>query len=91
MHAMLCDVCQQPMTGEGYEVALLRGTVVHVPDELGHLAATEGVIAATMCGRCGDRLAAIIQRKLSDPCPVCELGPMRESDERGREEIRRAS
>ncbi|MDA1009957.1 MAG: hypothetical protein O2888_00620 [Chloroflexi bacterium] len=91
MHAMLCDACKQPMAGDGFEVALLRCTVVHMPDEPAHLAATEGVIAATLCDRCGDRLAAILQRKLTDPCPVCELGPMQESDLRSLEGLRRAS
>ena len=88
MYAMLCDACRQPMTGEGFEVALLRGTVVQNPDEPAHLAATEGTMSATLCSRCGDRLAAIVQRKLSDPCPLCEIAPMRESDER-HDELRR--
>ena len=91
MHAMLCDACRQPMTGEGFEVALLRGIVVHVPDEPAHLAATEGIVSATLCSRCGDRLTAILQRKLSEPCPVCELEPMRFSDEHTLEKLRRAS
>ena len=82
MHAMLCDACQQPMRGEGFEVALLRGTVVRSPDESAHLAQTEGAMSASLCGRCGERLAAILQRKLADPCPVCEVEPMRVGDAR---------
>jgi len=93
MHAMLCDACQQSMSGDAFEVALLRGTIVHSPDEPGRLAATQGVMAASLCTRCGERLLAILQRKLADPCPVCEVGPMRASDEqtREREGLRRAS
>lgn len=82
MHAMLCDACRQPMQGEGFEVSLLRGTVVHSPDEPYRLAATEGVLQATLCARCGERLAAIVQRKLDDPCPVCEVAPLRTGDRR---------
>jgi len=93
MHAMLCDACRQPMDGEGFEVSLLRGTVVRSPDEPAHLADTEGALAASLCARCGERLAAIVQRKLADPCPVCEVEPMRLGDVRAaaRAEARRAS
>lgn len=93
MHAMLCDACRQPMNTEGFEVALLRGTVVRNPDEPAHLAATEGVFAATLCARCGERIMAILQAKLDDPCPHCEVAPMRVGDERSaaRDEWRRAS
>lgn len=82
MHAMLCDACNQPIQGEGFEVSLLRGTVVRSPEEAAHLAATEGVLAATLCARCGERLFAIVQRKLEEPCPVCEVAPLREGDRR---------
>lgn len=82
MHAMLCDACNQPVQGEGFEVSLLRGTVVRSPEEPPHLAATEGVLAATLCARCGERLGAIVQRKLEDPCPVCEIAPLRDGDRR---------
>ena len=80
MHAMLCDACNQPIQGEGFEVSLLRGTVVREPAEPSHLAATEGVLAATICSRCGERLAAIVQQKLEEPCPTCEVAPMRLGD-----------
>ncbi|MGE3962339.1 MAG: hypothetical protein AB7F65_11730 [Dehalococcoidia bacterium] len=82
MHAMLCDACNQPVVGEGIEVSMLRGTVVRSPDEPPRLAATEGILAATLCSRCGERLGAIVQRKLEDPCPVCEVAPLREGDRR---------
>lgn len=82
MHAMLCDACNQPVVGEGFEVSLLRGTAVRSPDEPTHLAATEGVLAATLCSRCGERLGAIVHRKLEAPCPTCEVAPMREGDRR---------
>ncbi len=80
MHAMLCDACRQPMTAEAFEVALLRGMVVRTPDEAAHLAATEGVLSASLCSRCGERLSAIILRKLADPCPICEVAPLEEGD-----------
>jgi len=82
MQAMLCDACQQPMTGAAYEVALLRGTVVSNVGEPARLAATEGVLSATLCTRCGERLGAIVQRKLEGPCPTCEVAPLREADAR---------
>ncbi|MEX2584678.1 MAG: hypothetical protein WD766_15525 [Gemmatimonadota bacterium] len=82
MHAMLCDACNQPIQGEGFDVSLLRGTVVRSPEEPPHLAATEGVLAGTLCARCGERLAAIVRRKLEEPCPVCEVAPLREGDRR---------
>ncbi len=92
MHALLCDACGQPVHGEGIEVSLLRGTVVRSPEEPPHLAATEGILAATLCSRCGERLGAIVQRKLEAPCPVCEVAPLREGDRRAaqRAELRRA-
>lgn len=82
MHAMLCDACRQPMTGEAFEFVLLRGAVVRTPDEAAHLAATEGVLSGSLCARCGERLAAIVQRKLTDPCPTCEVAPLAEGDAR---------
>lgn len=96
MHAMLCDACNQPVQGEGFEVSLLRGTAVRSPDEPTHLAATEGVLSATLCSRCGERLSAIVQRKLETPCPTCEVAPLRDGDRRAtqraeqRMEMRRA-
>lgn len=82
MHAMLCDSCRQPMSGEAFDLALLRGTVVRSPDEPAHLAATEGVLSATLCARCGERISAIVQRKLETPCPTCEVEPMHLGDAR---------
>ncbi|MEX1022481.1 MAG: hypothetical protein WD800_00905 [Dehalococcoidia bacterium] len=80
------------MTGEAFEVSLLRGTVVRSPDEPAHLASTEGLLSASLCSRCGERLAAIIQRKLHGPCPTCEVAPMHIGDARAaaRFEARRA-
>jgi len=91
MHVMLCDACNQPIQGEGFEFSLLRGTVVREPAEPTHLAATEGILAATICSRCGERLAAIVQHKLEEPCPTCEVAPLREGDLRAaaRAELRR--
>lgn len=85
MQALLCDGCQKPVNDVAYEVALLRGTLVSGPGEPAHVASTEGVLSATLCERCGDRLGAIIQRKLQDPCPTCEIAPMRLADHRGHE------
>jgi len=94
MHAMLCDACRQPMSGEGFEVALLRGAVVRTPDEAARLAATEGILSATLCAHCGERLSAILQTKLQAPCPTCEVAPLAAGDIRAEarsEMLRRAS
>jgi hypothetical protein len=82
MQAMLCDGCQKPMNGDAFELALLRGTLVSGPGEPTHLAATQGILSATLCERCGSRLGAIVQRKLQSPCPTCEVAPMRDADHR---------
>ncbi len=94
MYAMLCAACRQPMSGEGFEVSLLRGAVVRTPDEAARLAATEGVLSATLCSRCGERLAAIVQTKLEAPCPTCEVAPVATGDARAANRagmLRRAS
>lgn len=83
MHVLLCDTCRQPIEHEGFEFTLLRGAVVNSPGEVTHLTSIGGgVLSATLCHRCGERLSAIVRRKLQDPCPVCEVAPMRIGDAR---------
>lgn len=83
MHALLCDTCRQPVNHEGYEFTLLRGAVVNSPGEVTRLTSVGGgVLAATLCSRCGERLSAIVRHKLQDPCPVCEVAPMKIGDAR---------
>ena len=83
MHAFLCDTCRQPMEREGYEFTLIRGTIVNTPGETTRLTNVGGgAITATLCNRCGERLSAIVRHKLQDPCPVCEVAPMRAGDAR---------
>lgn len=83
MQAMICDACRRPMDREGFELSLLRAAVVHTPGEPPHLtniAGNNGVVSASLCLRCGERLSAIIKHKLEDPCPTCEVEPMRVGD-----------
>lgn len=92
MHALLCDTCRQPIDHEGFDLTLLRGTLVSSPGEVAHLSSLAGVISASLCLRCGERITAILRRKLQEPCPHCEIAPMREGDQRAavREAARRA-
>jgi hypothetical protein len=92
MQAMICDACRRPMDREGFELSLLRAAVVHTPGEAPHLTnitGNNGVHSASLCLRCGERLAAIIQRKLQDPCPTCEVAPMHVGDARAEERLQR--
>ena len=41
-----------------------------------------GAVTATLYNRCGERLSAIVRHKLQDPCPTCEIAPMRLGDAR---------
>jgi hypothetical protein len=92
MYALLCDTCRQPIDHEGFDLTLLRGTLVSSPGEVAHLSSLSGVISASLCSRCGERITAILRRKLQDPCPTCEVAPLRQGDERHavREMSRRA-
>ena len=92
MQAMICDACRKPMDHEGFELSLLRAAVVQTPGEqphVIHLTDNTGVLAASLCIRCGERLSAIIQRKLQDPCPTCEIAPMSIGDARANERLER--
>ena len=85
MQAMICDACRQPMEREGFELSLLRAAVVSAPGEvprLTNIAGNNGVLSASLCLRCGERLSAIVRHKLQDPCIVCEIAPMAEGDAR---------
>lgn len=83
MLALLCDTCRRPIDHDGYELNLLPGTVVNGPGEFARTAtAQSGVMSVYMCQRCGERIAAILRHKLQDPCPTCEVGPLREGDRR---------
>lgn len=83
VNALLCDGCHRPLGGEGFDVTLLRGIVVAAPGETTRLTTSgSGAMAATLCERCGERLRAILRRKLHAPCPTCELEPMRQADRR---------
>ena len=79
MLALLCDTCGQPITGDGFELTLLLGTPVAGQDSAFRrfTSVTAGVISAITCVPCGERFAAILHRKLQDPCPVCEVAPAR--------------
>lgn len=80
---MLCDGCRRPLGGEGFDVTLLRGVVVSAPGETARLTTGgSGALVATLCERCGERINAILRRKLKSPCPTCELEPMRRADRR---------
>ena len=71
------------MDHEGYEFTLLRGTIVNTPGESTRLTNVGGgALTATLCNRCGERLSAIVRHKLQDPCPTCEVEPMRAGDAR---------
>ena len=92
MQAMICDACRRPMEREGFKLSLLRAAVVHTPGEVPHLtniSGNNGVHSASLCLRCGERLSAIIQRKLQDPCPTCEIAPMAVGDARANERLER--
>jgi len=81
--ALLCDTCRQPIEHEGFGLTLLPGAVVNSPNEFNRFASgPAGVISAYMCRRCGERIAAILRQKLSDPCERCEVAPLREGDRR---------
>ena len=79
MLALLCDTCGQPITGDGFELTLLPGTLVSGQDSAFRrfTSVTAGVISAILCVPCGERFVAILQRKLQDPCAVCEVAPAR--------------
>ena len=86
MLALLCDTCRQPIEHEGFELTLLPGAVVNSPNEFNRFASgPAGVLSVYMCRRCGERIAAILRHKLSDPCATCEVAPMAEGDRRAEE------
>ncbi len=85
MQAMICDACHRPMEREGFEFSLLRAAVVSSPGEAPHLtniSGNNGVLSASLCLRCGERLSAIVRHKLQDPCPTCEVAPLVVGDAR---------
>ena len=85
MQAMICDACRQPMEREGFELSLLRAAVVATPGDAPHLTnltGSNGVLSASLCLRCGERLSAIVRQKLQDPCAVCEVAPIALGDAR---------
>lgn len=80
MLALLCDTCGRSITGDGFELTLLPGTLVSGQDSAFRrfTSVTAGVISAILCVPCGERFTAILHHKLHDPCPTCEVGPARE-------------
>ena len=77
MLALLCDTCGQPITGDGFELTLMPGTLVAAQHSAFRrfTSVTAGVISAILCVACGERLTAILQHKLREPCAVCEVAP----------------
>ncbi len=93
MQAMICDACHRPIEREGFELSLLRTAVVATPGEVPHLtnvAGNGGGLSATLCLRCGERLSAIVRRKLQAPCPTCEIEPLAVGDARADQRLRDA-
>lgn len=85
MQAMICDACRRPMEREGFELSLLRAAVISAAGEVPHLtniSGNNGVLFASLCLRCGERLSAIVRQKLQGPCPTCEIAPMALGDAR---------
>ncbi len=79
MLALLCDTCGRPITGDGFELTLLPGTLVSGQDSAFRrfTSVTAGVISAILCVPCGERFNAILHHKLQGPCPTCEVAPAR--------------
>ena len=79
MLALLCDTCGQSITGDGFELTLLPGTLVSGQDSAFRrfTSVTAGVISAILCVPCGERFTAILHQKLQGPCPTCEIAPAR--------------
>ena len=87
MQALICGACHRPMEREGFDFSLLRAAMVSAAGEvprLTRLRGNKGVLSASLCLRCGERLSAIVRHKLHDPCPTCEVAPMAEGDARTR-------
>jgi hypothetical protein len=83
MYAVICDACRKPIGRDGFDVTVLRGVVLQNAGEPARFSANGGgLIAATLCERCGERISAILRRKLADPCRTCELEPMRAADQK---------
>ena len=78
---LLCDTCAQPISGDGFELTLLPGTLVSGDDSKFRrfTSVTAGVISAILCVPCGERFNAILHHKLQGPCPTCEVAPAREA------------
>jgi hypothetical protein len=76
---LLCDTCGQPISGDGFELTLMPGTLVSGQDSTFRrfTSVTAGVISAILCVPCGERFNAILHHKLRDPCPTCEVAPAR--------------
>ncbi len=84
MLSLLCDVCRRTISGDGFELTLMPGTLApsHASRSHRFTSATAGVISATMCRPCGERITAILHQKLHDPCPTCEVAPARQAARR---------
>lgn len=84
MLSLLCDVCRRSISGDGFELTLMPGTLApsHATPFHRFTSATAGVISATMCLPCGERITAILHQKLHDPCPTCEVAPARQAARR---------
>ena len=69
MLTLLCDTCAQPISGDGFELTLLPGTLVSGDDSKFRrfTSVTARVISAILCVPCGERFNAILHHKLSMP------------------------
>ena len=92
MLSLLCDVCHRSISGDGFELTLMPGTLSpgHTTPFHRFTSATAGVISTTMCLPCGERITAILHQKLHNPCPTCEVAPARRAARR-RHGLRRAT
>ena len=79
MLALLCDTCSQPLTADGFELTLLPGALVSGQDTSFRRfgSGTAGVMSAVLCVPCGERFRAILQHRLQNACPTCEVTPAR--------------
>lgn len=89
MLALLCDTCGHPIIEDGFELMLMPGTLMSGQDPAlrRFTSITTGVISAILCVSCGERFTAILQGKLQQPCPTCEVEPARAAAERSHRRI----